>query len=75
MSNTLIVEVVQQMENLPPSLQRQVLDFVKQLSSPIERGVSGEKLLRFANLIPADDLEIMHQAIEQDCQQVDLNEW
>lgn len=68
MSNTLIVEVVQQMENLPPSLQRQVLDFVKQLSSPIERGVSGEKLLRFANLIPADDLEIMHQAIEQDCQ-------
>ena len=39
------------------------------------QGTPGHKLLKFAGSIPPDDLTIMQDAIEQDCGQVDLNEW
>jgi hypothetical protein len=75
MTNAVITEVVQQMENLPVNLQQQVLEFIKKLTSSMSRGVPGKKLLRFAGITPLDDLEIMSQVIEQGCGQVDLNEW
>ena len=74
MSNTIITEVVQQMENLPSNLQQQVLEFTKRLRVSVQRGVPGKKLLRFAGVIPLDDLQLMSQAIESGCEQVDLNE-
>jgi len=37
--------------------------------------VPGKQLLQFAGAIPLDDLELMRQAIEDECEQVDLNEW
>lgn len=75
MSNAMIAEVVQQMENLPDNLQQQVLDFIEKLTISAQRGVPGKRLLQFAGIIPPDDLKLMSQAIEQDCEQVDLNEW
>ena len=75
MMNTVITEVIQQMENLPTSLQWRVLEFVKNLTASRRQGVSGDKLVRFAGVIPPDDLEVMSRAIEQDCEQVDMNEW
>ncbi len=75
MNNVVITEVVHQMEHLPVDLQQQVLDFIKTLTVSVQRGVPGKKLLRFAGIIPPDDLKLMSQAIEQDCEQVDLNEW
>ena len=74
MSNTIITEVVQQMENLPSNLQQQVLEFTKRLRVSVQRGVPGKKLLRFAGVIPLDDLQLMSQAIENGCEQVALNE-
>jgi hypothetical protein len=75
MSNAVIAEVVQQMENLPTNLQQQVLDFIKKLTVSTQHGIPGKRLLQFAGIIPSDDLKLMSQAIEQDCEQVDLHEW
>ena len=64
MSDAVIAQIVQQTEALPANLQQQVLDFVRELAAFVQRGVPGEKLLRFAGMIPADDVELMRQAIE-----------
>ncbi|MBD1933920.1 hypothetical protein H6F79_19170 [Trichocoleus sp. FACHB-69] len=55
--------------------QQQVLDFARFLAMTKPAGVLGKKLLRFAGAIPADDLNLMAQAIKEGCEQVDLNEW
>ncbi|MCB0194498.1 MAG: hypothetical protein KDJ65_21290 [Anaerolineae bacterium] len=75
MSQAVITEVVQEMEKLPDDLQRQVLEFTKRLTASVPRGVPGKNLLHFVGTIPADELQQMRQAIEQDCEQIDLNEW
>jgi hypothetical protein len=36
------------------------------------RGVSGKQLLSFAGTIPSDDWQLMQEAIEQDCEQIDI---
>jgi hypothetical protein len=75
MSNTTIAEVVQHLESLPDNLQQQALNYIRQLSPSIQHGVQGKKLTHFAGMIPSDDLELMREAIERDCEQVDLDEW
>jgi hypothetical protein len=74
MSNSSIkVEIVEQLEHLPYELQRQVLDFVRELSRP--KGVPGKQLLQFAGTFKTDDLQAMSKAIEAECEKVDMNEW
>jgi hypothetical protein len=75
MSDVVIAQIVQQTETLPANMQRQVLDYVNKLIASAQRGIPGEKLLRFAGIIPADDLQLIRQAIEDDCEQVDWHEW
>lgn len=75
MSNTIINEVVEQLRTLPDNLQQEVLRFTQKLKLSSKRGVPGKNLLQFAGAISHEDLEIMRQAIESDCEQVDLNEW
>ena len=41
----------------------------------LARGRRGEDLLRFAGLIPTNELQLIQQAIELDCSQVQLSEW
>lgn len=74
--NTLVVDkVVEQLNALPYELQWRVLEFTHALAISVPHGVSGRQLLRFAGVIPLDDLQLMRQAIEQGCEQVDVNEW
>lgn len=74
--DTFIVEkVVEQLKVLPYELQWRVLEFTRALAISIPHGVPGQQLLRFAGAIPLDDLQLMHQAIEEGCEQVDANEW
>lgn len=73
--NKTITQVVQQLETLPSNLQEQVLSFVQTLSQGLPVGVPGETLLQFAGFFPADELQLMQNAIEEDCAQVDLDEW
>ncbi len=75
MSTSIIDQVVEQLRAMPQPLQRQVLKFARTLIGTNVRGVSGQQLLRFAGTIPFDDLQLMQEAIEQGCEQIDLDEW
>ncbi|MEM9905714.1 MAG: hypothetical protein AAF921_11895 [Cyanobacteria bacterium P01_D01_bin.44] len=75
MNVPIIDEVVEQLKAMPQPLQRQVLEFVRSLVKAEVRGTPGPQLLRFAGSIPADDLQLMREAIERDCERVDVDEW
>ena len=75
MSLSIIEQVIEQLRVMPQPLQWQVLEFARTLGASEIQGVPGQQLLQFAGAIPSDDLQLMQEAIEQDCEQVDLNEW
>ena len=75
MNIPIIDEVVEQLKVMPQHLQWQVLEFVRALVKAEVRGTPGQQLLRFAGSIPANDLQLMSEAIEQDCERIDINEW
>ncbi|HIK30568.1 MAG TPA: hypothetical protein IGS17_06250 [Oscillatoriales cyanobacterium M59_W2019_021] len=75
MNIPIVDEVVERLKVMPPHLQWQVLEFVRSLVKVEVRGTPGQQLLRFAGSIPIDDLQLMREAIEQDCDRIDLNEW
>ena len=71
-TETIKDNLIGQINKLPHDLQLRVLEFVKTLTP---KGVVGESLLRFEGFIPADDLQLMSKAIEEDCEKVDISEW
>ncbi len=75
MNTPVIEKVVEQLKDLPYELQWRVLEFTRALAFSTPRGVPGKQLLRFAGAIPVSEVELMRQAIEQGCEQVDVNEW
>jgi hypothetical protein len=75
MSISIIDQVIEQLRSMPKPLQWRVLKFARTLIASQIQGVPGQQLLQFAGVIPSDDLQLMQEAIEQDCEQVDLNEW
>ena len=75
MSLSIIDQVIEQLSNMPQSLQQQVLQFARILGQVRLQGTPGQKLLKFAGSIQSDDLTLMQDAIEEGCEQVDLDEW
>jgi hypothetical protein len=75
MSVSIINEVIKRLEIMPQHLQQRVLEFTQALVEAEIRGTSGQQLLQFAGSIPPSDLQLMREAIEQDCEQVDIDEW
>ena len=75
MSTLIVDKVVDQMKDLPNELQWRVFEFTRALTLSVPRGVPGQQLIPFAGTIPADDLQLMRQAIEEGCERVDHNEW
>ena len=75
MSDTIINEVVEKLRTMPDNLQQEVLLFTQKLKVTARTGIPGKNLLQFAGAISREDLEIMRQAIESDCEQIDLHEW
>lgn len=74
--NTFIVDqVIEQLKGLPYELQWRVFEFTRALAMSAPHGIAGHHLVRFAGLIPHDDLQRMQLAIEQGCERVDANEW
>jgi hypothetical protein len=73
MTNAIIKDsLIAQLDTLPYDLQLRILDFAKTLSPA---GVKGESLLRFEGSIPNEDLNLMSQAIDEGCEQVDMSGW
>ncbi|WP_017306855.1 hypothetical protein [Spirulina subsalsa] len=73
MNISIIEQVVEQLKVMPQDLQGQVLEFARSLAKAKTQGTPGQELLRFAGCIPTDDLQLMREAIEQDCQGVDVD--
>jgi len=71
---TLEQEILAHLHTLALSQQREVLAFVRTLATtPI--GVPGRELLAFAGIIEPHDLITLQQAIDEGCEQVNLDEW
>lgn len=76
MINTVLKkEIISQIDKLDTDQQRKVLDFARALALATPRGVPGSNLLALAGTISPEDLKIMSDAIEEDCEKVDLSEW
>ena len=67
-------ELLNQLGKLPLRQQRMVLDFTWELSSSQITGVSGSVLTPFARTIEADDLRIMSEAANEDCEIISLQD-
>jgi len=68
-------QLLEQFDNLSPEQQRRLVEYAQSLGASRPRGVPGRDLLRFAGMIDADDLRRMAEAIDNDCEQIDLHEW
>jgi hypothetical protein len=68
-------EILSELDKLPSEQQQQALLLVRALAAAKPRGVPGKTLLRFAGIIALDDLDVMGQAIEEECEEVDHNDW
>ena len=68
-------QLLEQFDKLSPEQQRRLVEFAQSLATTRPRGVPGRELLSFAGTIDADDLRRMADAIDNDCEQIDLHEW
>jgi hypothetical protein len=68
-------EILDEVHKLRTTQQRKVLAFARSLTSAELRGVSGKSLLQFVGAIDKEDLLEMAQAIHEDCERVEPNEW
>ncbi len=75
METLVVEEIVKKVRKLPNNLQRQVLIFIDALEVSNMRGRPGKELLRIAGSISPEDAAKIEQAIEEGCEQVDLDEW
>ena len=68
-------ELVKKMEQLPPAMQRRVLDFACALAESTPQGTPGDELLQFAGIMTPSEADEFLRSIEEDCERVDPNEW
>ncbi len=73
--STIKQDVIRQLDQLTPELQRQVLDFAHALARSSQKGVQGKRLLSFSGIMETEDIKAMSEAIESGCERVDMNEW
>lgn len=72
---TIARKITGQLDRLPFEFQRRVLDFAESLTLSLPKGTAGKKLLRFVGTIKSDDLKAMTQAIEENCERINSDEW
>ena len=70
-------ELLKQLEQLSLDKQRELLAYACSLmeSASPSTGTPGKELVRFGGVIEANDLLKIAQAIEDDCERVDLGAW
>jgi hypothetical protein len=72
---TLQEQLLKEVHELPPALQRRVLDFARALAESTPRGTPGDELLQFAGTMTPAEADEFLRAIDEDCERVDPNEW
>ncbi len=69
-NSTTFQEIITLLKTLSLEQQRQVLDFMLELSGEPPKQYPGKNLLQLVGTISKADLEIMKQTIEEGCEQV-----
>ncbi|HBQ99826.1 MULTISPECIES: hypothetical protein [unclassified Roseofilum] len=72
---SILDQIIAQVQEMPEHLQWRVLDFTHSLTNREISGTPGQTLLGVAGLIPVEDLQLIADAIQEDCSQIDINEW
>mgnify|MGYP001501832459 CR=1 FL=1 len=67
--------ILDEVHQLKIDEQKKVLEYARSLSAASSKGVMGKDLLRFAGSIDKEDLLKMSQAIEDDCERINSDEW
>ncbi len=67
MTDSFVHEINQQLAQLTPGQQQDVLQFVKQIRSQTSKEERNRMLEELAGSISPDDIAIMKSAIENDC--------
>jgi hypothetical protein len=68
-------ELLKEVEQLSPPLQRKVVDYAHSLAESKPRGTPARQLLEFAGILSPEEARAMMAAIEEDCERIDPNEW
>jgi hypothetical protein len=71
-------ELLSYVVQLPAGDQARVMEYARSLaekSKPRLRGTPGRDLLHLVGTISPEDLHLMKQAIEEECERIDLSEW
>lgn len=68
-------QILTDLDQLSPELQRRAADLIHGLISPLPKGASGRDLLRFAGTLDEESAREMREVIEQGCERVDLDAW
>jgi hypothetical protein len=73
MNNELEVELQAEIAGLEPESRRRVLEYVRALKRT--RVGTPESIAAYAGAISKDELQLIQAAIDDGCEQVDVNEW
>jgi hypothetical protein len=70
-------EIKRKVDDLTPAQQEEVLAFVRSLEDTEVQGISGRDFVAIAKTITISDqdLQLIADAIDNDCEQVDAREW
>lgn len=74
MSATIKQQILSDLDRLSPEQQRQAAELVRGLAAPLPRGASVEDLLTIVGTLDDESARQMREAIEDGCEQVDLEE-
>jgi len=75
MSISIKEEISEQLDKLPVGLQKRVLDFTQALVLSMPKGLSGKDIKKFVGIISPEDAKAIEKAIEEGCEQVDINKF
>lgn len=67
--------ILADLDRLSPEEQQRAAELVHGLVSPLPNGASIENLLRLAGTLDEESAREMMEAIEEGCEQVDVDEW
>jgi hypothetical protein len=70
-------QIISQLDRLSPEQQKQLLDYSLSLQRQGPPGIPGHELIARAREInfSSEDLAEITQAIEEDCERIDWDEW
>ena len=68
-------DLLKEVEQLPPPLQRKVVNYAHSLAQPRPHGTPGGQLLKYAGFLSPEEAKAMMDAIEEGCERIDANEW